>query len=181
MEPETKCIKKRILNVVLGPRWLALAVVMAISVYVFEVFRGHSTAEAAVTTAVDGSASDAVRSITVGDESTADELLARKDPIKSLLDIILDEDFDDLEEVAIGRYLRDAREGTAPPIPEDISVEAMRCVRRGKGWLLVEAPFETWDETKEPAIQTGQVQLRLIQCDESWKLEHVTVLKGQRE
>ena len=181
MEPETLCIRKRILNEVLSARWLTLAVVMGISVYVFEVFRGDARAEASVTTGVDGSASGAVRSITVGDESTADERLARKDPIKSLLDVILEEDFDDLEEVAIGRYLRDAREGTSAPIPEDVSVEAMRCVRRGKGWLLVEAPFETWDETSEPVFQTGQVQLRLIQSDESWKLEHVRVLEGEPE
>lgn len=80
----------------------------------------------------------------------------------------------DPEDVAVGRFRESFDEGL--PLMQNVELAEMRAVRRGEGWVRVEAPI-----LDSYGFEAGRVQIRLQNDDGEWKVEHVRKLRERKD
>ena len=91
------------------------------------------------------------------------------DPALDLLDRVVTSDFDYLDDIATGRFLKHFEEQRE--ILDLSALDEIRPERRGSAWVRLEAPYEP-----APDERAKVTEIRLVRRDDGqWKVEHVDV------
>ena len=102
---------------------------------------------------------------------------ANRDPAQELLEAIVDGDFSRRETIACGAFLSEFDRDRE--ILFGVDLEGMKLLRRGRNWVLAEAPYRS-----SPAHRVGpeadrgvvKARVRFVQTGEAWKVENVEVI-----
>jgi hypothetical protein len=98
--------------------------------------------------------------------------VAQFDPAQLLLSQLVTCRYRNLSEVATGRFLRDFER--LKGLLQGIDLKGLRPLRRGAGWVQIEAPYSPPDVA---AKRPGRAVIRLAQDPGGgWKVEHLRLL-----
>ena len=132
--------------------------------------RGHTTSQPAVSgNGPAGRDQPSRPGGTIG-SSTSSPAERPPDKAQDLLRQLAEGDYTYRVDIATGRFLRDFDQHWLDL--RDIDRSRVRAVRRGANWARVEAPYDP----SQPGKPKGVGQLRLVQQDGVWKVEHVKVI-----
>jgi hypothetical protein len=102
---------------------------------------------------------------------------ANRDPAQDLVETIVAGDFSTREAVACGAFLQDFDRDRQ--ILFGVDFEAMKLLRRGRNWVVAEAPYRfSSARSSRPGAGRGgpRACVRFVKTPEAWKVENVEVI-----
>lgn len=122
--------------------------------------------------------------VPVVQKKTPNEASTATDPVTDVIRRIKDSNFQGLDSVMTGRYLKAYQKSHEPVLVETVDLDRVRLHSRGDDWIFLEAPYQPDSEWHADAIPwndasaEGTARMRLVRRDGEWKLENVQIQPG---